>query len=184
MKNGLKKEDREFTIKSNIQLKMIYPAIVTVLWEQFGWRRAKITRRLEEAENIWYECSRYGLKKSVLEMLEEETGIEMKLDGERSYHEFDFLDGKKKQKRYTPAQLMLVRRQQVRWIPTMIQSVVCLALYRTDGWNVVRLGRLINAVNEYRVKLGEDPAAYKADLESKTEFTLAELTDKYINATY
>lgn len=179
MKNNLKKAEKKFEQQSHEQLKMIYPAVVLSLWE-LGWRHRRITRRMDEAENVWMECA--SGDRSLLEIMEDETGIEMRLpETNTSYKDIWWLNSELRPRRCTNAQTMLIRQQQFKWMPTMILSTICLSLYRVDGWSVVRLSRLIQSVYDKYTTLGKEVAD---KMEQETDFTLSDITDKYIRTTY
>lgn len=71
IRNANRDIDRELTKNINI----VYPAVAYVLWTRYGWRKLRITRFFEVSREVWQECAEAGVEKSMLSMLEDETGI-------------------------------------------------------------------------------------------------------------
>ena len=152
------------------QISIIFPAAAVVLWQQFGWRKVRIMRRFATAQEIAHECGRYGPAKSMLQMLEDETGIELQLEGYQSYHDFQYLDSEKWDgKGLTRPQMIAMYGKMAKWTAPQLLAGLCLALYRDEGFSTVRLGRFIQGVDALRKGLGENPDAYRKMLEETTD---------------
>lgn len=158
----------------NKQLDIIYPAAAIVLWRS-GWRTLRIMRRFVTTMEIWGECHQYGPAKSMLQMLEEETGIELSLSGfEKSYHEIDYLDGSRWDGHTpSPYELLYMYQQQKRWMPPLILASFCLSLHRDEHYGLERIARFIAKVDQLRSETGEDPAEYNRIMEAETGITHA-----------
>ncbi len=138
------------------QIKLIYPAVFTVLWD-YGWREKRIISRLNETVEALKEGTER--EKSVFEVLEEETGIEMTLDGVESYKEFPFLAETDKCIR-SELQYAAMLEEEIQWIPSVMIAGVCLVLHRHDHWGFERLNDFVFKLNLIRASLGENEDKY------------------------
>ena len=135
-KNALLKAEIDLAQEQLKQINILYPASAIVLWRDYGWRKVRILRRFATSQEVWHECADYGIEKSILEMMEEETGIEMSLSGfDKSFHELayfskDAYDGKL----LDFMQTVYMRQQQKKWLAPSILSAICISLHRDDKW--------------------------------------------------
>jgi hypothetical protein len=152
------------------QCRIMYPAAVLALWNEFGWRHDRITKRLCICDKVAGECIEHGTEKSMLDMLEEETGIEMTIYGyDKSFHEIPYLskdawDGKPP----TRQELLYIRTRQRKWLGPLILANLCLGLHRSDGFGPERIQRFIEAVDVYRMKFGNNVKEYAREMERVT----------------
>lgn len=175
--NALKKATQELNKEMDKQIDILYAASGVVWWTEYGWRTTRIMRRFQTSTEIWTECADYGVSKSMLQMLEEETGIEMQLSGyDRSYHEFSYLDGDAWDgKLPTLPELIYIRQQQKKWMAPLILASICLTLHRDEHWGADRIARFIGQVDALRQKLGENPEKHKALMREKTDLPEGEI---------
>ena len=156
MSKYTKKAEASLRAEHTKQLDIIYSACFCVLWQDYQWKETRIIKRFRLSADIWLKCDRF----SILEVMENETGIEMTLDGDKSFHEYAFLSGDTEIKPLSDAEYIYMHQRILKWLPTMILASVCLALYRTDGWGFERLSRFICKVDALRQLIGKDPKAY------------------------
>lgn len=141
----------------------IFYSASAVVWWQMGWRKQRILRRFASLLEAWHECGSWGYKKSMLQILEEETGIELTLSGyDKSYHDVAFLDADAWDGKVPSMEYMTrVRQKQKPWVALMIFAGMCVALHRDEKWGSERLIKFIREVDEIRKELGQDPEKYK-----------------------
>lgn len=167
--------NREFHAESQKQLAMIYPAVVHVLWHDFGWRKLRIIRLLALTQEIWLECAAEGIHKSMLTMLEEETGIEMRNTEKKSFHEYSYLDESVwDKKKPTLMQFVYMRKQQAQWLPQIYLAAFGIALHRKYKWGYIRLARFIEAVQRIRFDCGSKTKNYRGLLD-ETDISIDDL---------
>lgn len=166
-----KKATQTLTRELHKQIDIMYAASAVVWWREYGWRSTRILRRFEKTTKIWDECNGWGAKKSMLQMLEEETGIEMRLSGyDRSYHEFSYLDGDAWDgKMLNNAQLIYMHQQQVKWLAPLVLACICLMLHRDEHWGPERIAKFIGYVDAMRQELGENPEKYRQLMREVTD---------------
>lgn len=75
---AMKKARQDLSREMDKQIDILYAASAVVWWVEYGWRTTRIMRRFQTSTEIWTECADYGVSKSMLQMLEEETGLTAK----------------------------------------------------------------------------------------------------------
>jgi len=136
---------------SRVELIKNIGAALIALNEQ-GWGQIRIVNLLDEVQNVWNETAR-DEKRSLLMIMEEETGIELKeSESGKSYHEVDYLSGRATPRTMTPAEYFYMQAQQRRWLGTLALASVFLSLYRLHDWGGTRLQRLVDRVNEIKAE--------------------------------
>lgn len=162
-KRELQKANNALKAETHKQVDIFYCAAGVVLWN-YGWRLLRIKRRFLTSMKTWDECANYNQTKSMLQMFEEETGIELTISGfDKSYHDYAFLDGTKwNGKPLAYPQLIQMKRMKKDWVGLMIFACLCLSLHRDEGFGYDRIVRFINDVDEIRRKFGDnDVEPYK-----------------------
>lgn len=134
---------------------------------RLGWDADKIISRFNVATEIWRECRDKRI--SAFTLLEEETGIELALDGERSYTEFNQLHYRTGT--MTPEEYIYSLHRRKRWIAPMILACLLLALRRTDDWDDDKLAEFVGMTDELRKENGESSKTYVALMEKETGYT-------------
>lgn len=162
MKNSaLRKAQQELGREQLKQIDIIYPACAIVFWKEYGWRETRIMRRFATSQEVWNECGEYGADKSIFEMLEEETGVDLQLTGAEDWHELAYFSaGKWDGKPLTVQQTIYMRQKQKKWIAPMLLACMCLSLYRDEKWGADRISRFIGHIDALRQELGENPQKY------------------------
>ena len=170
MKDALRKAEMALNREMDKQIEIMYSTAAVILWRK-GWRKLRIMRRFAQTQLIWDECAEWGVDKSMLQMLEDETGIELTLhDYDRSYHEFAYLDGRAwNGKLLNKAQVTYMHQQQLKWMPLLILACILISLHRDEHWGAERIERFVWQVDEIRKKLGVDPKEYTKLMESETD---------------
>lgn len=158
------------------QIEIMYSASA-VIWWRYGWRRLRIMRRFLTTQTVWDECADHGIEKSMLQMLEEETGIEMSLSGyDKSYHELAYMDGAAWDGKYLSLQqTVYMHQQQRKWMAPLLLACICLSLHRDEHWGADRIARFIADIDALRQELGEDPKKYTALMESETDMRRSDI---------
>ncbi|MBR3360892.1 MAG: hypothetical protein IKG39_06110 [Lachnospiraceae bacterium] len=174
---AMKKARQDLSREMDRQIDILYAASAVVWWVEYGWRTTRIMRRFQTSTEIWTECADYGVSKSMFQMLEEETGIEMSLSGyDRSYHEFSYLDGDAWDgKLLTLEQTVYMHQQQKKWLAPLILASICLSLHRDDHWGAERIAKFISQVDKMRQEYGERPDRFRKLMEEVTDLPVDQI---------
>lgn len=162
--------------KLNEEVGIIYSATALALYRYWGWRLERIKSLMDMTGEVWHECAGTNLK-SMPQMLEEETGIEVQCGDGKSWHDLAFLnasidtfDGK-----MTVPQFLYMRQQQLRWIPPNVTACILLSLYRRCGFGGdKRLPRIVSQIAGIREEFGNDADALKAACKAETGICVIE----------
>lgn len=178
MDKAIAKANRELEKASVHHCNIIYPAAAHILWAEYGWRSERIFKFFKVSQDVWNECVEHGTDKSMLEMLEEETGIEIAMSGDKSYHDFAYLDATKWDgKPPTRMQLIYIRKKQIEWLPYLMIACLCLSLHRKEGWGYERIARFISFYEALKAEHGDKEKNYR-DLLTDTDIDPSELIAK------
>ena len=175
--NPLKKVEMELNREMAKQIEILYAASSVIWWRDYGWRSTRIMRRFDTTTKVWGECADHGIYKSMLQMLEEETGIEMQLSGyDRSYHEFSYLDGDAWDgKLLTLPQTIYMHQQQKKWLAPLILACICLSLHRDEKWGANRIAKFISQVDAMRQEYGERPDKFRQLMTEVTDLPVDQI---------
>lgn len=156
MKDMLKTVEQKMQKEMETQVDMIYSAVAIALHRWWGWGAFRIRRLFELTQTTWDECAGSN-EVSMLEMLENETGIEIKnhVNG-KSWHELAYLNAKIDVGKMTRAQWIYMRQRQTQWIGPQVVGCVLLALHRKEGFGHERSLRILNDLQEVEREFGFD----------------------------
>lgn len=158
---ALKKAELELGKEQLKQIDIIYPVCAIVWWTEYGWKETRIMRRFVTSQEVWFEEDAPGKNRSIFQKLEDETGIEIALDGCKSYHEYMYFDEKADNGgKWSEAKEIYLRQQQKKWVAPMILASICISLHRDDGWGFERLSAFMVKVDALRREYGENPKTY------------------------
>ena len=112
---------------------------------------------------VWHECAKTNLR-SMPQMLEEETGVEVQCGDGTSWHELAFLNaGITKYDRMTNEQFLYMRAKQVRLVAPNVMSCLLLSLYRRCGFGGdKRLPRIASQIMAVQEEFGWQEDAIRA----------------------
>ena len=165
-KGSIRKAEQSCFKDQKRQLSIMNTVCFVTLY-RMGWDAEKIIDRFNRATDIWRECTEK--RTSVFALMEQETGIEIALDGEKSYAEFDQLHYRTGTMTATEYIYSLHRRK--RWVAPMIIACLSLALRRTDNWTDDQLAEFIAETDAIRKEYGENVKTYVDLMIKETGFT-------------
>ena len=166
MNRTLKRSKEKTKKEQDRQANMLSCACFTVLWNDYGWREQRIMRRFASAVELMEEG--YDRKLTPFEILEEETGIELFLEGDKSYHEYMFLSNDVDVRPLSNAEIIYMRSRSLKFTQMILLASLCVVLHREDKWGVSKLESLIHKVDIIRRTLGNDEKSYMAYMLSET----------------
>lgn len=161
MKDMLKEVEKKMQKEMDKQVDMCYAAMAISLYRYWGWKALRIRRLMDKTEETWNECASTN-DVSMLQMLEEETGIEIKNhELGKSWHELAYLNAKINIGRMTKAQWIYMRQKQIQWIGPQVVACILLATHRKEGFGPERNLRLLNDIQEIQREFNFDVKALK-----------------------
>jgi hypothetical protein len=167
MSNILKKYERLLSAEMRKQQDLQYTSAAMVLNKR-GWDAKKIKELFLCSGRIWDECGA-DPNKSVLSMLEDETGVAMTLENGKVYDDYDFLSKTHPRavRRITDGYLVAIRRAQIEWCGACVLGALFLALHRFDNWDYNMLMTFQDELDETQKNYNFDVKKMLSDTEKK-----------------
>lgn len=154
--DALRKAEKELEAEMHKQIDIIYGAAGVAFARYWEWGPLRIRRIFDLTLECWNECGETN-EVSMLQMLEDETGIEVKIpDTDKSWHDLAFLNTKVNIGRLNRAQWIYMRQRQKQWIGAMVMACMFLALHRKYGFGPERLLRLMGQIDDIRSEFEYD----------------------------
>lgn len=118
----------------NKWMNIIFPSAITTLWQKYGWRYKRIYRLIERMQDVYKECS-VDPDMSILKMLDNEVGLDLRIVDEKSWKDYCVLNSDLRRKRL-PAEILHMKKKETEWAHASILSIVLLGLYRKERWGM------------------------------------------------
>ena len=126
---SLRKIEREMDRELDRQVRLIYASTAIALKRACHWEKQGILKLMDLTHEVWEECAATN-EKSMIQMLDEETGVELQNGDGKSWKDLAFLNSRISMGQMTLPQWMYMRRQQMKWIPAQVTACILLALRR------------------------------------------------------
>ena len=126
---SLRKIEREMDRELDRQVRLIYASTAIALKRACHWEKQGILKLMDMTHEVWKECAATN-EKSMIQMLDEETGVELQNGDGKSWKDLAFLNSRISMGQMTLPQWMYMRRQQMKWIPAQVTACILLALRR------------------------------------------------------
>lgn len=176
--NKVNKSHAELQAEVKKQMKIIFPSAIIAMWS-FGWRTKKISGVLNAVKATMDEALRSCADKSMIEILDDETGVELTIDEKgRSWREIIYLNSelwKKHKNRFSPAGVILANISQKKYVAPNTIAAFLITLHRMYGYGHERLSRFAAVLDDVRRELGENPNLYSKKLSEITGLDVREL---------
>lgn len=150
----LSKIEQKLNAEAERQMAVIFPATAIVLSKKYDWGPLKIEHFFDEASKVFEECGQGGTEISMIQMLDEQVGINLKASPNgKSWNELCFLNhnvtlGTKEN--YTLEQFYAMRIEQVKWVAPAVLAAEFIALYRKFRFSRPMLADLMAEIDVIR----------------------------------
>lgn len=163
----------KFTKTARDQVYLVYSAFLIAL-SRYGWGQKKIYNTLKRCEAYWNVCAS-SEDLSMLQMCEDETGIEIKCDDNSSWHDLWYLNPKLPRPDYmSPAQEIYKRNRQIKWLGAQVTACAVYTMHRRYGWGMQRISRLITDMNDIRHEYKDNPKRLAAMCKEATGINICD----------
>lgn len=150
----LQNVERQMNQEHDKQDRILRAAAMIVMHRHWGWRQKRLLSLLEMIDEVISECGETN-KKSMIQMLDEETGIELQNGDGKSWKDLAFLNADVGVAgEMTMPKLIYMRQQELKWIPSLITAYILLALHRKCGFGSDRCARVYAQIMETAEELG------------------------------
>lgn len=150
------RETRKIDTEGQKQCFLAYSAIAIALSRHWGKGQITIQRLFEVSREVWNECTERE-DKSMIGMLEKETGIEVQNGTGKSWHNLLYLNGEIQGRALTHAQMTYMRQRQVKWIAAQVTACLLVALHRKYGFGFDRCEKVYQQMQEIQAEYSHDP---------------------------
>lgn len=169
--DALKKADIELEKELHTQIGRVYSSIAIAL-NNDGWGSDKLKTLMDRTSAYWDECAKTN-EKSMIEMLYDETGIELKPDPNgKSWYEVPYLNAKLRTTRMNKAQWIYMRQQQKKWVGAQVTACILYTLHRRWGYGFQRITKLLNDADAIRSDYNDNPKALREACRTITSVSL------------
>lgn len=154
---NLRKIEREMDRELDRQVRLIYASTAIALKRAHHWEKQGILKLMDLTHEVWEECAATN-EKSMIQMLDEETGVELQNGDGKSWQDLAFLNARIDMGQMTLPQWIYMRQQQKKWIPAQVTAGILLALHRKCGFDSDRIAETYARILEVEEEVG-----YKED---------------------
>lgn len=129
----IKAAENDVRKEVDLQIDILYHSAALVL-HRYGWTREQIEEFASVSNDTYSECADNAI--SLLQLLYDETGIELqRSDGLQSFKDILYLGKKQQTKPLSAPEYLLMKQNQVKWVAAQITASIILALRRLDDWD-------------------------------------------------
>ncbi len=157
LKRKFDAEDKKFHEQIQKQVQIIYGAVAIALYQNWDWRHKKILNVYHDNDKVWEMC--LNDDRTMLKMLEDETGIELRTPDGDSWHNMDCFEGRKTAPipGFELEQYKYQRKRQAKWIGPQALASIFLSLKRVYKFGPDRLQKLMTQTIEIEEEYKYNP---------------------------
>ena len=152
----LVKASRRIEEEGRRQCSLMYSAAALALQRHWGKKKEAIARLFEQSRQIWNECAG-DENRSMIQICEEETGIEIQNGDGKSWQDLPYLNGSINPGMMSEAQWLYMRRQQVKWVAPSVMACIIVTLHRRYGFGYDRCARIYQQIQDIEVEYAMKP---------------------------
>ena len=125
------------------QIDIYYSAVSIALHRHWNWDSERIATMYDATQAAWNECAASN-RISMVQMLEDETGIELRNETGKSWHDICYLnnDHPMNYRAMDPYTFLAMRVKQNEWQGTLVFACILLGLHRRFQFKVEWLAKL------------------------------------------
>lgn len=176
------KADRELEEEIKRWEVISFAAAVLAMHRYYGWTNAQLLEMLEHCAVICRDCSSTN-QLSLIQMLDEETGIELQNGDERSWKELAYLNASLKPgQQMTTSQWIYMRKRQKKWVEPQLMACILLGLHRMKGYGFTSLKRIYSQIAGIEAEYGWNKDALHAACLDVTGISAVEYMNDRVTA--
>ena len=175
------KADRELEKEIERWEVISFAAAVLAMHRYYGWTRAQILEMLEHCAVICKDCSSTK-QLSLIQMLDEETGVELQIGDGRSWKELAYLNASLVPgTRMTTSQWIYMRNRQKKWVEPQLMACILLGLHRMKGYGFTSLKRIYSQIAGIEAEYGWNKDALHAACLDATGISAVEYINQQVD---
>ena len=139
------------------QCLLLYSATALALHRHWGKGKHAIISLFELTGDVWRTCAEDN-STSMIQMCENETGIEIQNDSGKSWRDLPYLNATLGNLQLSSAQWVYMRHRQKEWIAAQVMACIMVGLHRKYGFGFDRCARIYQQIRdieaEYKFDVG------------------------------
>lgn len=173
--------DRELEEEVKRREVTVFSAAVLAMHRYYGWTRAQLLEMLEHCAVICKDCSSTN-QLSLIQMLDEETGIELQNGDDRSWKELAYLNASLKPgQQMATSQWIYMRNRQKKWVEPQLMACILLGLHRMKGYGFTSLKRIYSQIAGIEAEYGWSKDALHAACLDATGISAVEYVNQQVD---
>lgn len=156
---------------------LVYSSTALALHRNWGKGKKATLRLFDISRDIWHECAETTAK-SMIQMCEQETGIEVQNGTGKSWEDLPYLNGSLHTRTLSNAQWVYMRQQQVKWISAQVTACMLVALHRRYGFGFERCARFYQQIQDIQEEHNRDPKKLHDLCEEETKIDVERIVTR------
>lgn len=155
------------------QIDIYYSAVSIALHRHWNWDTERIMTMYDATQKAWNECAASN-RVSMVQMLEDETGIELRNETGKSWHDICYLnsDHPMNYKAMDPYTFYAMRVKQNEWQGTLVFACILLGMYRRFGFKTEWMAKLVEQTVAVREEFSFDREKLLAECRAECGVTI------------
>ena len=175
------KADRELEEEIKRWEVISFAAAVLAMHRYYGWTRAQLLEMLRFCAVITASCAS-TTQLSLIQMLDDETGIELQNGDGRSWQELAYLNASLKPgQQMTTSQWIYMRNRQKKWVEPQLMACILLGLHRMKGYGFTSLKRIYSQIAGIEAEYGWNKDALHAACLDATGISAVEYVNQQVD---
>ena len=175
------KADRELEEEIKRQEVIAFSAAVLAMHRYYGWSDNQLRGMLRFCAVITASCAS-TTQLSLIQMLDDETGIELQNGDGRSWQELAYLNASLKPgQQMTTSQWIYMRNRQKKWVEPQLMACILLGLHRMKGYGFTSLKRIYSQIAGIEAEYGWNKDALHAACLDATGISAVEYVNQQVD---
>lgn len=175
------KADRELEEEIKRQEVISFAAAVLTMHRYYGWADSQLRGMLRFCAVITASCAS-TTQLSLIQMLDDETGIELQNGDGRSWQELAYLNASLKPgQQMTTSQWIYMRNRQKKWVEPQLMACILLGLHRMKGYGFTSLKRIYSQIAGIEAEYGWNKDALHAACLDATGISAVEYVNQQVD---
>lgn len=155
------------------QIDIYYSAVSIALHRHWNWDTERIMTMYDATQKAWNECAASN-RVSMVQMLEDETGIELRNETGKSWHDICYLnsDHPMNYRAMDPYTFYAMRVKQNEWQGTLVFACILLGMYRRFGFKTEWMAKLVEQTVAVREEFSFDREKLLAECRAECGVTI------------
>lgn len=173
--------DRELEEEIKRQEVISFAAAVLAMHRYYGWSDNQLRGMLRFCAVITASCAS-TTQLSLIQMLDDETGIELQNGDGRSWQELAYLNASLKPgQQMTTSQWIYMRNRQKKWVEPQLMACILLGLHRMKGYGFTSLKRIYSQIAGIEAEYGWNKDALHAACLDATGISAVEYINQQVD---